>query len=68
MRLGSAGPSVMAPIRKGQLVWDADKGFVRESELKAGESVIPEKLIVVKPRRRSRPTRMMRSGYCMLWR
>ncbi len=37
MRLGSAGPSSgMPPIRKGQLVWDAEKGFVRESELKAG--------------------------------
>ena len=36
-RLGSVGePSGMPPIRKGQLVWDAEKGFVRESELRAG--------------------------------
>ncbi|KAK4687194.1 hypothetical protein P7C73_g2935, partial [Tremellales sp. Uapishka_1] len=33
-RLGSATPGVL-PIRKGQMVWDAEKGFVRESELKA---------------------------------
>lgn len=39
MRLGSAAPSSsMPPIRKGQLVWDNDKGFVRESDLKAGTS------------------------------
>lgn len=41
-RLGSVGPagssSGMPPIRKGQFVWDSEKGFVREHELKAGRS------------------------------
>ena len=38
-RLGSAAPSMSAlPIRKGQMVWAGEKGFVRESELKAGQS------------------------------
>jgi hypothetical protein len=36
-RLGSVAPSMNgAPaIRKGQMVWTPDKGFMRESELKA---------------------------------
>ncbi|KAL7422814.1 hypothetical protein Q5752_002110 [Cryptotrichosporon argae] len=36
-RHGSAAPAATAlpPIRKGQMVWDADKGFVRQSELQA---------------------------------
>ena len=41
LRLGSVAPSTgMPPIRKGQLVWDADKGFVRESDLRAGTSLL----------------------------
>lgn len=37
-RLSSLAPSTSMPaIRKGQMVWDAEKGFVRESELRAGE-------------------------------
>ena len=37
-RLGSVAPSLTAPpIRKGQMVWAGEKGFVRESELKAGQ-------------------------------
>lgn len=36
-RIGSLAPSSsIPPIRKGQLVWNSEKGFVRESELKAG--------------------------------
>jgi hypothetical protein len=35
-RLGSTPASSMPAIRKGQMVWDAERGFVRESELKAG--------------------------------
>ena len=37
-RLGSVAPSssAMPPIRKGQMVWDAERGFVRESELRQG--------------------------------
>lgn len=35
--MGSVAPSSsMPPIRKGQLVWNSEKGFVRESELRAG--------------------------------
>lgn len=36
-RMSSLAPSSsMPPIRKGQLVWNSDKGFVRESELRSG--------------------------------
>lgn len=38
VRLGGTSSFGGPPsIRKGQLVWDADKGFVRESDLRAGE-------------------------------
>ncbi|RSH85244.1 hypothetical protein EHS25_005051 [Saitozyma podzolica] len=41
-RLGSLAPSSANPaIRKGQLVWNGDKGFVRESELRAAEQPKP---------------------------
>jgi nucleoporin NUP1 len=40
-RLGSTTPSsALPPIRKGQLVWNGEKGFVRESELKSGKADI----------------------------
>lgn len=36
-RLGSLAPSTSMPaIRRGQMIWDSEKGFVRESELRAG--------------------------------
>jgi len=35
-RMSSLAPSSsMPPIRKGQLVWNSEKGFVRESELRS---------------------------------
>jgi len=41
-RMSSLAPSSsMPPIRKGQLVWNSEKGFVRESELRSCKLVYP---------------------------
>jgi nucleoporin NUP1 len=41
-RTSSLAPSSsMPPIRKGQLVWNSEKGFVRESELRSRKLPLP---------------------------
>lgn len=68
MRTGSLGPNAaFPPIRRGPLVFDSDRGFVRESELRAENSGPvganeAEKILFALENRRNTPLQSARSA------